>query len=183
MAYNFQPFKSASEATLAWMQKEYAALRTGRSTPQILDGIQVDSYGSKMPINQLANISIEDARTLRIAPWDKTVSKSIDTAIRESNLGLSVALDDQGLRVSFPELTADRRTSLAKVAKQKLEEARIRVRTEREKVHSDLEKQEKLGLLSKDDTFRGKTELQKLVDEVNKKLEELFIKKEKEILE
>ena len=183
MAYNFQPFKTASEGTFGWLQKEYGSLRTGRSTPTILDAITVEAYGSKMPINQMANVTIEDARTLRISPWDKTVTKSIDSAIRESNLGLSVAVDDQGLRVSFPELTADRRTALIKVAKQKLEEARIRVRSEREKIHSDLEKQEKEGKSSKDDTFRAKAELQKLVDEVNAKLEDLLAKKEKEILE
>src|SRR3990167_3697606 len=100
MAYNFQPFKSANEATFSWLQKEYSGLRTGRSTPSILDGISVDSYGSKMPINQLANVTIEDAKTLRVSPWDKTVIQSIDSAVRESNLGLSVSVDDQGLRIS-----------------------------------------------------------------------------------
>ena len=131
----------------------------------------------------MANITIEDAKTLRITPWDKTVTKAIDSAIRESNLGLSVAVDDQGLRVAFPELTSDRRTALIKVAKQKLEEARIRVRSEREKIHSDLEKQEKDGKTGKDDTFRSKADLQKLVDETNSKLEDLLSKKEREISE
>ncbi len=181
MAYNFQPFKSASEGTLSWLQKDYASLRTGRSTPTILDSVMVEAYGSKVSINSVASVLGEGARSLRITPWDKTLSKAIDTAIRESNLGLSVSIDDQGLRVSFPELTADSRAVLIKSAKQKLEEARIRIRTEREKVHSDLEKLEKDGKGSKDDTFRGKTELQKLVDEANNKLEELFNKKEKEI--
>jgi ribosome recycling factor len=183
MAYNFQPFKTASEATLSWLQKEYSALRTGRSTPTILDSIQVDVYGSKTPINQIANVTVEDARSLRITPWDKNITKSIDTAIRESNLGLSVSVDDKGLRIAFPELTADRRIGLVKVAKQKLEEARIRVRNEREKVHSDLEKSEKDGNSSKDDTFRAKADLQKLVEDVNGRLEEALSKKEKEILE
>jgi ribosome recycling factor len=179
MAYNFQPFKSASEATLSWLQKEYSGLRTGRSTPTILDVVSVEAYGSKMAINQMANVTIEDARTLRITPWDKTVTKAIDSAIRESNLGLSVAVDDQGLRVSFPELTADRRTALIKVAKEKLEEARVRVRSERQKVLNDLDKSES----GDDDKTRAKTELQKLVDEANKKLEEMAAKKEKEISE
>lgn len=183
MAYNFQPFKTASEGTLAWLQKEFGGLRTGRSTPTILDGVSVDAYGSRMSINQVANVTIEDARSLRITPWDKSVTQAIDSAIRESNLGLSVSVDDQGLRISFPELTADRRTALVKVAKQKLEEARIRIRTEREKIHNDLDKQEKAGSLAKDDAFRAKTELQKLVDEVNRKLESMTDKKEKEISE
>jgi len=183
MAYNFQPFKSASEAIFIWLQKEYGGLRTGRSTPTILDAVSVEAYGSKIAINQVATVTIEDARTLRITPWDKTVTKSIDSAIRESNLGLSVSVDDQGLRVAFPELTADRRAGLIKVAKQKLEEARIRIRTEREKIHNDLDKQEKAGTLAEDDAFRAKNELQKMVDESNKKLEALLEKKEKEILE
>jgi len=179
MAYNFQPFKLASEATLLWLQKEYASLRTGRATPTILDSVQVDVYGSKMSINQVASVLGEGPRSLRITPWDKTVTKAIDSAIRESNLGLSVSVDDQGLRVSFPELTAESRTTLLKVAKQKLEEARIRLRSERQKVLSDLDK----GEMPEDEQTRTKNELQKLVDETNRKLDEFANKKEKEISE
>ena len=179
MAYNFQPFKLSSEATLNWLQKEYASLRTGRATPTVLDSVSVDVYGSKMSINQVASVLGEGARSLRITPWDKTVTKAIDSAIRESNLGLSVSVDDAGLRVSFPELTAESRTMLMKVAKQKLEEARIRLRSERQKVLSDLDK----GDMPEDEQTRTKNELQKLVDETNKKFDELASKKEKEIQE
>jgi ribosome recycling factor len=179
MAYNFQPFKTATENTLNWLKSEYVGLRAGRATPSILDVVQVDAYGSKVAINTLATISVEGPKTLRISPWDKTVVKSIDTAIRESNLGLSVAVDSDGLRVSFPDLTADRRTALIKVAKEKLEEARIRIRNERQKVLTDLDKSE----MGDDEKTRTKNDLQKLVDEANKKLEELAEKKEKEISE
>ena len=179
MAYNFTNFKSASEATLEWLKKEYTGIRTGRSTPTILDVVSVDAYGSRMAINQVANITVEDAKTLRITPWDKTVTQAIDVAIRESNLGLSVSVDDQGLRVSFPELTSDRREGLIKISKQKLEEARIRLRSERQKVLSDLDK----GEMGEDDQTRVKAELQKLVDDVNRKLDETADKKEKEIKE
>ena len=179
MAYNFTNFKQASEATLEWLKKEYTGLRTGRSTPTILDVVSVEAYGSKMAINQMANITVEDARTLRITPWDKTVTQAIDSAIRESNLGLSVSVDDQGLRVAFPMLTEDRRTDLIKISKQKLEEARIRLRGERQKVLSDLDK----GDMPEDEQTRTKNELQKLVDEANRKLDELAAKKEKEISE
>ncbi|MFZ2769858.1 MAG: ribosome-recycling factor, partial [Minisyncoccia bacterium] len=159
--------------------KEYTGLRTGRSTPTILDVVTVDVYGSKMAINQVANVTVEDAKTLRITPWDKTVTPSIDSAIRESNLGLSVSVDDKGLRIAFPELTADRRTDLIKISKQKLEEARIRIRGERQKVLSDLDK----GEMPEDEQTRTKNELQKHVDETNRKLDELAAKKEKEISE
>ncbi|KND48914.1 MAG: ribosome recycling factor [Parcubacteria bacterium C7867-005] len=183
VAYNFQQFKTVGESTLSWLQKEFSALRTGRSTPTILDVVSVESYGSRVPINQVANITVQDARTIRITPWDKNVTQAIDVAIRESNLGLSVAVDDQGLRISFPELTADRRVGLIKVAKQKLEEARITIRGERERVLNDLDKKEKDGEMSKDDKFRAKEDLQKLVDEANRKLEDLSTRKEKEINE
>ncbi len=183
MAYNFSQFKQGGDGAVEWLRKEYSGLRTGRATASILDSVLVDSYGSKVPINQLANINLEGSQSIRIVPWDASVSKSIETAIQQSNLGLSVSIDDKGLRVNFPSLTSERRTELTKVAKQKLEEARVRVRNEREKVHSDVEKKEKLNELDKDDAFRAKQDLQKLVDETNKKLEGLFESKEKEILE
>ncbi len=180
---NFSPFKEASTATIEWLKKEYSSLRTGRATPAILDVVLVEAYNSRMQVNQLANITVEDPRTLRITPWDAAVAKAIETGIAQSNLGLSVATDDRGLRVSFPELTSERRTGLIKVSKQKLEEARIALRGEREKVHNDLEKKEKATEISEDDKFRHKEELQKLVDETNRKLEELADKKEREIQE
>jgi ribosome recycling factor len=183
MAYNFQPFKTAADEALNWLQKEFSGIRAGRSNPSILDGVQVESYGSRVPINQVAGITVEDARTIRIKPWDASVVKNIDVAIRESNLGLSVAVDGEGLRVSFPELTADRRIGLIKLSKQKLEEARITLRGEREKVLKDLDKQEKDGEMSKDEKQRYRDELQKLVDDTNRKFDDLAAKKEKEISE
>ncbi|MDP2641776.1 MAG: ribosome recycling factor [bacterium] len=183
MAYDFSEFRRASEAALEWLKKEYTGIRTGRAMPSILDGVSVSAYGSPMAINQLATISVEDSKTLRIVPWDKDVAKNIDKAVRESNLGLSVALDTAGLRISFPELTSERRLVLSKVAKEKFEEARIRIRTEREKSLGDIDRKERDGSISEDDKFRFKSELQKLVDDANKQLEELALKKEKEILE
>jgi len=183
MSYNFTQFNKGGESAIEWLKKEYANIRTSRAAPSILDSIAVESYGSKMPINQLATITVEDPKTLRITPWDKEVIKSIDKAIRESNLGLSVSLDGVGLRVSFPELTSERRTILSKLLKEKLEEARIAVRSEREKALTAIDKEEKEGGISEDDKFRFKADLQKLVDELNNKLEELALKKDKEILE
>lgn len=177
MAFNFQNFKSSAENTLTWLKGEYVGLRTGRATPSILDVVQVDAYGSKVQINTLATVSVEGPKTLRISPWDKTVVKSIDSAIRESNLGLSVSVDSDGLRVSFPDLTADRRAGLVKVAKEKLEEARIRIRTERQKTLTEIDKSD----MGDDEKKRAQNDLQKLVDEANKNLEELASKKEKEI--
>lgn len=177
MAYDFKEFKSGSEAAIEWLKREYSGLNTGRAMPAILDSVQVEAYGSRMTINQVATVTIEDPKTLRVTPWDKDVAKDIDRAVRESNLGLSVSLDSSGLRLSFPELTSERRAILTKLAKEKLEEARVKVRNERQKTLNEIGNRE----LGEDEEKRLKNELQKLVDETNKKLEELAERKEGEI--
>lgn len=181
MAYNFSLFKQSVKDLDEWLKREYSTIRTGRATPAILDSVRVESYGTEMPVNQVANISIEDARMMRITPWDASLTKAIEKAIVASDLGLSVAVDDKGLRVNFPELTSDRRTALVKIAKQKLEDARVTLRAEREKVIKDADAQEKAGTISEDEKFRIKAELQKMVDDAGNILEEMFNKKEKEI--
>lgn len=181
MAYSFSKWNQEASAIEAWLAKELQSIRTSRATPAILDTVMVESYGAMMPVRQVANISSEDARTLRIAPYDETQVKQIEKAIVASNLGLSVAVDDRGLRVSFPELTAERRTGLIKVAKQKLEDARISVRKLRDETWKDIEKKEKEGGMGEDEKFKLKAELQKMVDTLNKKLQEAAERKEKEI--
>ena len=183
MAYDFSVFKKVTESTLDWLKREYTSIRTNQATSSILDGVLVESYGSKVPISQVSSILTAGPKSLLITPWDKTVAPNIDKAIRESNLGLSVSLDAQGVKVSFPELTNERRILLNKMVKEKLEEARIKIRTERERNLNDIDKKEKEGVLSKDDKFRLKNELQKLVLDTNQKLEESALKKEKEIRE
>lgn len=177
MSYNFSQFKQSADATFEWLKKEYAGLNTGRTTPAILDSVMVEAYGSKMTINQLATVSLEDPKTLRVTPWDQSVSKDIDRAVRESNLGLSTILDSTGLRLSFPALTSERRVVLQKLVKEKLEEARIKVRNERQKILNTISD------LSEDEQKRVRNDLQKLVDETNNKLEELTERKQKEISE
>jgi ribosome recycling factor len=181
MAYNFNDFKKSAKDVEEWLKRELSSVRTGRAAPAILDGIRVEAYGGMMPINQVANVSIEDARLLRIAPWDMSVAKGIEKAIQTSDLGLSVVLDDKGLRVSFPELTTERRQALIKVAKQKLEDAKVTLRGEREKALKDIDKQEKDKTISKDEHFRMRGDLQKIIDDANKVLDDIFEKKEKEI--
>ena len=183
MIYNFSSFKQGIKEVEAWLSREFGGIRTGRATAAILDGIKVDAYGSEMAVRELGSISVEDARSLRIIPWDMSQAKAIEKAIALSNLGLSMALDDKGVRVTFPDLTTERRSQLVKFAKQKLEDARITLRSEREKVWKDIETGEREGKIAEDDKFRFKTELQKMVDEAGKVLEESFAKKEKEISE
>lgn len=182
MAYNFTSFKNRLTDIADWLSKEYLAVRTGRATPLLLDSVLVDTYGSRQPVKHIAAINIEDARTIRVTPWDKGQLKAIETAITAANLGVSLSPDSAGIRVIFPELTTERRTQLVKVVKDKLEEARISLRQEREEVWAKIQQEEKAGTLSEDDKFRAKDELQKLVDDGNAKFQELVDKKEKEIM-
>jgi ribosome recycling factor len=183
MAYDFTPLKKKITETEEWLKREFTGIRTGRAAPAILDNIRVDSYGSKLPLNQVGNISIEDARTIRISPWDSSMIKEVEKAISAANLGISAAVDDKGIRVSFPELTSERRESLMKLAKNKLEEARITLRGLRDEIWNDIQKKEKDGEMSEDDKFRGKEEMQKAIDAGNKNFEALLKKKESEIAE
>ncbi|MEI7513426.1 MAG: ribosome recycling factor [bacterium] len=182
MAYDFSQLKTRIKDTEEWLKKELTGIRTGRANMAVLDTIQVEMYGSYMPVNQLANIALEDVRTLRIAPWDNTASKAIEKAINNSNLGLSTAVDDKGIRLFFPELTGERRAMLVKVAKEKMEDARVALRKERESAWSDVQVKEKEGVITEDDKFRAKDEMQKYIDEGNNNLVALFVKKEQEIL-
>lgn len=182
MSYDFSKFKSELQGVEEWLKGEFAKIRTGTATPSILDGITVESYGTKMPINQVASITTEGPKTLRVVPWDTSQLKAIEKAVLSSDLGLSVNLDDSGARISFPDLSAERRESLIKLARQKLEDAKVSLRTEREKVWDDLQKKEKDGEVTEDDKFRFKKEMEKIVDEFGKKLEEMVERKEKEIL-
>ena len=183
MAYNFSQFKQKTKDLEDWLKRELSTIRTGRSTPAILDGVKVEAYGSDMTVTQIASVSVEDARSLRITPWDMGLLKAVEKGILLADLGLSVSVDEKGVRVSFPELTSDRRGALVKIAKQKLEDARVTLRTEREKVIKDIDGQKKDGKMSEDEQFRLKTELQKMLDETGRTLEGMFFKKEKEIRE
>lgn len=182
MQYNFSNFRVEISRVVEFLSKEYSELNVGRASPMVLDRISVESYGSKVPLKNIASVSIEDPKTLRIGPWDKNQIKEIEKAIISSNLGLSVATDDIGIRVIFPQLTTETRKNLVKVLKEKLEEQRITVRKERERIWDDVQKLEKEGKMTEDEKFKAKEDLQKIVDDTNKSLENIFERKEKEVM-
>ena len=182
MTYNTTQLKESLGKVSEWLRKEYSSLHTGQANPSVLDGLTVDSYGTRQPVKNVASISIEDAKTLRVVPWDKSQLKEIENSIITSDIGLSVATDDAGLRVIFPQLTGETREKLVKVLKAKLEDARVSVRKDRESAMKDLDAKEEEGGMSEDEKEGGKTEIQKLVDEANKNLEEIFNKKEAIVL-
>lgn len=174
-------FTNKVHGAATWLSSEFTGIRTGQATPALLDSVKVESYGSMMPINQIASIGIEDARTLRLSPWDAGLVKVLETAIRNADLGVSVVVDSSGLRVIFPELSGDRRTQMLKIAKGKLEDARVSVRAVRDDAMKSLEKLEKEGGMGEDEKFAKKDRIQKQVEAVNRELDALYAKKEVEI--
>lgn len=164
-----------------WLQKEFSGIRTGQANPALLDSVGVEAYGTRMSIQQVGSVSSEDARTLRVSVWDASQVVALEKAIREADLGVSVVTDSSGLRVIFPELTSERRTQLQKLAKSKLEDARVSVRAVRDEAMKELERAFKANEVSEDEKFGAKETIQKAVDEANAKLESLYIAKEKEL--
>tara|TARA_B100000508_G_scaffold125506_1_gene109495 strand:- start:1290 stop:1835 length:546 start_codon:yes stop_codon:yes gene_type:complete len=174
-------FATRLTETVDWLTKEFTGIRTGQAAPGLLDSVKVESYGALVPLNQVASVGIEDARTLRISPWDVESISTIESALMDADLGVSVSTDSAGLRVSFPELTSERREQLTKLAKQKLEDARVSVRAARDEIMKEFDQQEKTGELSEDEKFQQRERVQKKVDETNTKLDELFQTKEEEM--
>jgi ribosome recycling factor len=182
MDYDFTAFTQAKEKVIEWINKELAGIRTGRASVNILDGVMVNSYGVKTPLNQTANLSVEDARSIRVNPWDKSIIPEIEKAIANLDLGVSTSADDEGVRVIFPELTTENREKLVKLAKNKTEEAKVSLRNERSVVIKDIEQGVKDGEMSEDDGKRFKEQLQKMIDDTTKQIEDILSNKEKEIL-
>ena len=176
--YDTNPFKQEAKQVQEWLAKEYSQIHTGRAAPALLDGVMVEAYGATQPLKNVASISIEDPKTLRVAPWDKSQIKDIERGLYASDLGFSIAIDDTGLRVIIPALTTETRQKLAKIAKERLEEARITIRKARESILNDFKEQK----LPEDAMRNAKDDIQALVDAANNDLEALYKKKEAEIL-
>lgn len=177
--FNLEPFATEAKQVQEWLAREYSQISTGRATPMLIDSVVVESYGTMMPIKNVASISIEDPKTLLVAPWDKNQIKDIERALQLSNLGFSISSGDTGVRVIVPALSSERRTQLVKLAKDRLEDARISIRKAREEALKGIKDAD----LSEDIERNTKEDLQKKVDAANVGLEELFKKKEKDITE
>ncbi len=176
--YNLDSFKKEAKQAEEWLIREYSQIHTGRASPALLDGVQVEAYGSYQPLKNLSSVSIEDPKTLRVIPWDKAMNKDIERALHGANLGFSIAVDDSGVRVIIPFLTTETRNNLVKIAKEKYEDSRITIRKARESIIDFL----KESKLSEDVFIRAKEDVQKLVDLANDNLEIQLKRKETEIL-
>ena len=175
--------KEQMQKTISSLEKKLQRLRTGRANPSLLDSIEVDYYGSITPISQMSNISIEDARTLSIVPWEKDQMQSIEKAIQSSDIGLQPATSGDVIRVIIPELTEETRKDLIKVAKSEAENSKVSIRNQRRDANGMLKEFCNEKEISQDDLRRGEDLIQKLTDEFIEKIDVLLDKKEKDLLE
>lgn len=183
MAYTTQTLTLSLDKATDHLKNEYKSLSTGRASLSVLDHVSIEQYGSRAQVSHVASIALEDPRTLRVAPWDKGVIHDLEKAINEADLGLSVSSDGEGLRVHFPALTGETRIKLVKALKERLEEARVKVRAAREDANKEIEKEAKEGGVGEDEKRHQKEDVQAKVDKANSELEELFAAKEREVLE
>lgn len=181
MSYNFSNFLTKAKSIEAWLQNEYQNIRTGRASTSFLDQVRIESYGDMVPLSNVASIGIEDAKCIRVSPWDTGLIKAIEKAVIIADLGVSTSVDEKGLRIIFPDLTGERRLQLVKLAKEKLEDAKVSLRQERNAINDDMNSQKKNGEMSEDEVTRSKKDFDKHIETATMNLDALFAKKEKEI--
>lgn len=165
------------------LETDYLALRTGRASAAIFDKVRVDYYGQETPLNQVASVSVPEARLVVIQPWDKSLLSNIEKAIQKSDLGLNPSNDGKLLRINFPPLTQERRKELAKQSKNLAEASRVAVRNIRRDGMEEIKKLQKAASISEDEQKDGETKLQKMTDSYIAKVNDLAAGKEKEIME
>ena len=175
-------YKDRMDKAVAALKDEFASLRTGRASANLLDQVHVEAYGSTVPINQVAAVNVPEPRMISVNVWDRGLVVSVEKAIRNSGLGLNPLVDGQTLRVPIPPLTEERRKEIAKIAGKYAEQQRIAVRNVRRDANDDLKKAEKDGAVSQDEHKRMETEVQKLTDEAIKRVDEALKTKEQEIM-
>jgi ribosome recycling factor len=171
------------QGALATLKQEFGGLRTGRASASLVEPIHVDAYGQSTPLNQVATVSVPEARMIAVQVWDKALVSAVDRAIRDSNLGLSPTIDGQILRIRTPELNEQRRKELVKIAHKYTEEARVSVRHVRRDGLDILKKLLKDHAISEDDQKRHETEVQKATDESIRDIDQALAVKEKEIMQ
>jgi ribosome recycling factor len=179
--FDLDELKRRMSGAVAALKQEFSGLRTGRASASLLDPVMADAYGSQMPLNQLATISVPEARMLSVQVWDRSMVGAVEKAIRTSNLGLNPVTEGQVLRIPIPELNEERRKDLVKVAHKYAEQARVAVRHVRRDGIDLAKKAEKDGAMGEDEQRRHSDEVQKATDAVIAEIDQLLTHKEKEI--
>lgn len=176
----FNNAKNSMEKTISALKKDLNSVSTGRASPNLLDTVRVEAYGNFVPLNQIANVSVPDASTISIQPWDKSMVNPINKAIMDANLGFTPKIDGTILRISIPKLTEERRKELVKLVKKYGEDKKVSVRNDRRDAMDEIKKQK--TSVSEDEIKRANDKIQTLTDEYTKKIDDMVAEKEKEIL-
>lgn len=174
---------SRMDKTIEAMKNDLAGLRAGRAHASLLDGVMVEAYGNLTPISQVGTIGVPDARTLSISVWDKGLAKSVEKALRESDLGLNPMSDGQMIRIPIPPLSEERRRELVKIAGKYTEQGKVAIRNIRRDAMDDVKKMKKDSLISEDEEKRYNNDIQKWTDDAIKKADDLYSAKEKDIMQ
>lgn len=180
---DLKELKRRMDGAIAAFKSDIASLRTGRASANILDPITVEAYGSRVPLNQVANITVPEPRMIGVSVWDKSMVSAVERAIRESHLGLNPIMDGQNLRIPLPELNEERRKSLVKVAHEYSEKSKVAIRHVRRDGMETLKKSEKDGVIGKDDARALSDKVQKMTDDTIVDVDRLLAEKEKEIMQ
>jgi ribosome recycling factor len=180
---SLQKARQRMDGAIEALRREFAGVRTGKASPGLLDTVKVDAYGSLMPLNQVGTVSAPEARMLLVQPWDKSLLKAIEKALRESDLGLNPSNDGSIIRIPIPPLTEERRKEYVRLLHKLTEEARVAVRNVRRDANDEIKHRQKDEGLSEDDLRREQAEVQKLTDEYIHKIDELMKHKEAEVME
>jgi ribosome recycling factor len=173
-----QSKKSDFQLALDHLQAELGSLRTGRASPQLVENVRVEAYGSNMDLKSVASINVQDAKTIIIEPWDKSLLQAVEKAIREADIGVNPAVDGQIVRIALPQMTEETRKKLVKIMKEKCEECRIALRGKREDIRGEIKKME----IGEDEQFKMLDETDKLTKEFTDLVESIGEKKEEEIM-
>lgn len=177
-----QDASTRMEKSVAALKKAFSKIRTGRAHPSLLDQISVSYYGADSPLSQVANVSIEDSRTLSVTPWEKSMVQAIEKAIMSSDLGLNPNTSGTVIRIPLPALTEERRRDLVKLVKQEAENGRVSIRNIRRDANSEIKEALKEKLVSEDEAHAGEDKIQKITDQYIKNVEKLLEEKEADLL-
>ncbi|MGV3553241.1 ribosome recycling factor [Rhizobium sp.] len=181
--FDLNDTKRKMDGAISAFKHDIASLRTGRASANVLDPVQVEAYGSRMPLNQVANITVPEPRMLMVSVWDKSMVKAVEAGIRESHLGLNPIVEGQNMRIPLPELNEERRKSLVKVAHEYAEKAKVAARHVRRDGMDSLKKAEKDGSMGQDESRSTSEKVQKLTDDTISEIDRLLADKEKEIMQ
>ncbi len=182
MTIEFNTYQQKMQKSLDILKRDFQGLRTGRASTSLLEPIDVEAYGSKVPINQVGNISIPESRLITVQVWDESLIQSVEKAIRNSDLGLNPMIEGNIIRVPIPELSQERRVEIVKIASKYSEDTRVTIRNIRRDAMDKIKEEEKQKNISKDDSFQFSEKIQKITNDFIERVDTLFQEKEKDIL-